>query len=200
MATIEHKGKSYEVDEDGFLLKGAEEWDENWVDYVKSVEGIADITDEHQKVIDALQEYYKKNGIAPMVRILSKTTGFPLKRIYELFPSGPGKGACKMAGLPEIHGRQPNQLSEVRRKTRFPIDGDPTAAIASGHDAASNYYHACAGYSYGMEVPGVRELRHEIRSFQPHVRRRVSLQRLWRNGAQCLLTILAPERGRGLCN
>ncbi len=87
MASIEHKGKSYEVDEDGFLLKGAEEWDENWVDYVKSVEGIVDITDEHQKVIDALQEYYKKNGIAPMVRILSKTTGFPLKRIYELFPS-----------------------------------------------------------------------------------------------------------------
>ena len=69
MASIEHKGKSYEVDEDGFLLKGAEEWDENWVDYVKSVEGIVDITDEHQKVIDALQEYYKKNGIAPMVRM-----------------------------------------------------------------------------------------------------------------------------------
>jgi dissimilatory sulfite reductase related protein len=104
MATIEHKGKSYEVDEDGFLLKGAEEWDENWVDYVKSVEGIVDITDEHQKVIDALQEYYKKNGIAPMVRILSKTTGFPLKRIYELFPSGPGKGACKMAETAETNG------------------------------------------------------------------------------------------------
>jgi tRNA 2-thiouridine synthesizing protein E len=104
MASIEHKGKSYEVDEDGFLLKGQEEWDENWVDYVKTVEGIAEITDEHQKVIDALQEYYKKNGIAPMVRILSKTTGFPLKRIYELFPSGPGKGACKMAGLPKPTG------------------------------------------------------------------------------------------------
>ena len=62
------------------------------------------MTDEHQKVIDSLQEYYKKNGIAPMVRILSKTTGFPLKRIYELFPSGPGKGACKMAGLPKPTG------------------------------------------------------------------------------------------------
>ncbi len=104
MATIEHNGKSYEVDEDGFLLNGAEEWDEDWVDYVKGVEGISDITDEHQKVIDALREYYKKNGIAPMVRILSKTTGFPLKRIYELFPSGPGKGACKMAGLPKPTG------------------------------------------------------------------------------------------------
>ncbi|MBT8328226.1 MAG: TusE/DsrC/DsvC family sulfur relay protein, partial [Desulfofustis sp.] len=40
----------------------------------------------------------------PMVRILSKTTGFQLKRIYELLPSGPGKGACKMAGLPKPTG------------------------------------------------------------------------------------------------
>jgi tRNA 2-thiouridine synthesizing protein E len=103
MPTIVHNGKSFEVDEDGFLLKG-DDWNPEWVDYVKGTEGIPELTDEHQKVIDALQEYYKKNGIAPMVRILSKTTGFPLKRIYELFPSGPGKGACKMAGLPKPTG------------------------------------------------------------------------------------------------
>ena len=58
----------------------------------------------HWKVINVLQDYYKKNGIAPMVRILSKVTGFKLKYIYELFPSGPGKGACKMAGLPKPTG------------------------------------------------------------------------------------------------
>lgn len=104
MATIEHNGTTYDVDEDGFLSNGNEDWDTNWVDYVKGVEGIGELTDEHQKVIDALQDYYKKNGIAPMVRILSKTTGYPLKRIYELFPSGPGKGACKMAGLPKPTG------------------------------------------------------------------------------------------------
>jgi tRNA 2-thiouridine synthesizing protein E len=103
MPTIEHKGNTYEVDEDGFLLNG-DEWNTDWVDYVKGVEGIPDVTDEHQKVIDTLKDYYKKNGIAPMVRILSKTTGYPLKRIYELFPSGPGKGACKMAGLPKPTG------------------------------------------------------------------------------------------------
>ena len=39
-----------------------------------------------------------------MVRIFSKVTGYPLKKIYELFPSGPGKGACKMAGLPKPTG------------------------------------------------------------------------------------------------
>jgi tRNA 2-thiouridine synthesizing protein E len=103
MPTLVHNGKSFEVDEDGFLLKG-DDFNQDWVDYVKGVEGIAEMTDEHVKVIDALQEYYKKNGIAPRVRILSKTTGFPLKRIYELFPSGPGKGACKMAGLPKPTG------------------------------------------------------------------------------------------------
>jgi dissimilatory sulfite reductase related protein len=104
MPTIEHNGKSFTVDEDGFLTTGMEEWNTEWVNYVKGVEGINDLTDEHWKVINTLQEYYKKNGIAPMVRILSKTTGFPLKRIYELFPSGPGKGACKMAGLPKPTG------------------------------------------------------------------------------------------------
>ncbi|MBI4792745.1 MAG: TusE/DsrC/DsvC family sulfur relay protein [Deltaproteobacteria bacterium] len=104
MATIEHAGNSYDVDEDGFLTKGMEEWNQGWVEYVKSLEGISELTDEHWKVINALQDYYKKNGIAPMVRILSKTTGYPLKRIYELFPSGPGKGACKMAGLPKPTG------------------------------------------------------------------------------------------------
>ena len=59
---------------------------------------------EKQKVLDFLQDYYKKNGIAPMVRILSKNTGYKLKEVYELFPSGPGKGACKMAGLPKPTG------------------------------------------------------------------------------------------------
>ena len=30
MASIEHNGKSYEVDEDGFLAKGMESWDEGY--------------------------------------------------------------------------------------------------------------------------------------------------------------------------
>ncbi|MFO7762083.1 MAG: TusE/DsrC/DsvC family sulfur relay protein [Thermodesulfobacteriota bacterium] len=104
MATVEHKGHTYEVDEDGFLTKGMEDWDTDWVDYVKTTEGIEELTEEHWKIINSLQDYFKKNGIAPMVRILSKTTGFPLKKIYELYPSGPGKGACKMAGLPKPTG------------------------------------------------------------------------------------------------
>ena len=51
-----------------------------------------------------LRDYYQKFGIAPMVRKLCKETGFKLKYIYELFPSGPAKGACKVAGLAKPTG------------------------------------------------------------------------------------------------
>ncbi|MFA6008942.1 MAG: TusE/DsrC/DsvC family sulfur relay protein [Desulfobacteraceae bacterium] len=101
--TVEFNGKSFEVDEDGFLLD-FNSFAPEWIEIVKKEEGIAELTAEHTMVIDVLQDYYKKNGIAPMVRVLSKLTNFKLKHIYELFPSGPGKGACKMAGLPKPTG------------------------------------------------------------------------------------------------
>jgi len=103
MADANVQEKTFEMDEDGFLLR-FEDWGPEWVNFVKESEGIAEITADHEKVVTFLQEYYKKNGIAPMVRILSKNTGFKLKEIYELFPSGPGKGACRMAGLPKPTG------------------------------------------------------------------------------------------------
>ena len=103
MPTVEYEGQSFNVDEDGFI-DDFNNWNKDWVKHVKQVEGIEELTEEHWKVIEVLQDYYKKNGIAPMVRILSKVTGFELKYIYELFPSGPGKGACKMAGLPKPTG------------------------------------------------------------------------------------------------
>lgn len=103
MPTVEFEGQVFNVDEDGFI-DDFKNWNETWVRYVKQLEGIEELTEDHWKVIKVLQDYYKKNGIAPMVRILSKVTGYSLKKIYELFPSGPGKGACKMAGLPKPTG------------------------------------------------------------------------------------------------
>ncbi len=103
MPTVEWMGKTFTVDEDGFIDSYAN-WCPEWVQYVKSQEGIEELTEDHKKIIEVLRDYYEKNGIAPMVRVLSKVTGFKLKQIYELFPSGPGKGACKMAGLPKPTG------------------------------------------------------------------------------------------------
>jgi TusE/DsrC/DsvC family sulfur relay protein len=103
MAEVDFNGEKFDIDEDGFILD-FNLWTKNWVQYVKQQEGIDELSEEHWLVINVLQDYYKKNGIAPMVRVLSKLTKFKLKHIYELFPSGPGKGACKMAGLPKPTG------------------------------------------------------------------------------------------------
>lgn len=103
MPAVEHMGKTFPVDEEGFLAD-MDLWGPEWVDYIRIQEDIDELNEDHWAVINMLQEYYKENGIAPMVRILANVTGFKLKYIYELFPSGPGKGACKMAGLAKPEG------------------------------------------------------------------------------------------------
>lgn len=103
MPTIEFQNKTFAVDEEEFL-ESFVDWSPEWVEYMRIKQGIGELTEEHWKLILVLQDYYKKYGIAPMVRILSKATGFQMKHIFELFPAGPGKGACKMAGLPKPKG------------------------------------------------------------------------------------------------
>lgn len=103
MPMIELAGRQLEVDEDGFIQDPAE-WNEIIADGLAKGEGVDSLTEEHWKVVKYLRDYYQKFEIAPMIRKLCKETGFPLKRIYELFPSGPAKGACKIAGLPKPTG------------------------------------------------------------------------------------------------
>jgi len=96
-------GTQIEVDEDGFIVN-PDLWNEAIVQVFGKLEGVEDLTEKHWKVINYLRDYYKQFGIAPMIRKLCKETGFTLKEIYELFPSGPAKGACKLAGLPKPTG------------------------------------------------------------------------------------------------
>jgi len=39
-----------------------------------------------------------------MIRILCRETRFDLRKIHQLFPTGPAQGACKVAGLPKPEG------------------------------------------------------------------------------------------------
>jgi tRNA 2-thiouridine synthesizing protein E len=96
-------GRAYNVDEDGFLQE-PEIWNDAVAKDFALSEGIEALTDNHWKVIHYLRNYYVEFGIAPMVRKICKETGFKLKDIYDLFPSGPAKGACKLAGLPKPTG------------------------------------------------------------------------------------------------
>ena len=103
MPTFEVEGRKYDVDEDGFLQE-PERWSDDVAKDFANSEGIDVLTEEHWKLIHYIRNYYVQFGIAPMVRKVCKETGLNLNRIYQLFPSGPAKGACKLAGLPKPTG------------------------------------------------------------------------------------------------
>jgi len=101
--TMEVGDVKCDLDEDGFL-QNTDVWCENVALALAKTEEVENISEDHWKVVNFLRDYYLKFGVAPMVRMLCKKTGFTLKEIYELFPTGPAKGACKVAGLPKPTG------------------------------------------------------------------------------------------------
>ncbi len=109
MPNIEVNGKSYETDEEGYLVNLAD-WNKDVADYIAKTENVA-MTDQHWEVVDFLRGYYDEYQIAPAVRVLTKAIGKKLgpekgnsQYLYELFPYGPAKQACKIAGLPKPTG------------------------------------------------------------------------------------------------
>ncbi len=109
MSALEVGGKSIELDEDGFLAN-IEDWSEEIALALAKTENV-DMTDAHWEVVNFLREYYAEYKIAPMIRILTKAIGKKLgkekgntKYLYELYPAGPAKQACKIAGLPKPTG------------------------------------------------------------------------------------------------
>lgn len=103
MGTCKLGGVDVEIDEDGFIQDPGC-WSEAVALDLAKTEGVEAMSEDHWKLVNYLRDYYQKFGMAPMVRKVIKETGFDQKRIYELFPSGPAKGACKVAGLPKPTG------------------------------------------------------------------------------------------------
>ncbi len=106
---IEVNGTVYETDEEGYLLN-LSDWNEDIGKELAKAENV-DMTPNHWEVVNFLRDYYNEYQIAPAVRVLTKAIGKQLgeekgnsKYLYELFPYGPAKQACKIAGLPKPTG------------------------------------------------------------------------------------------------
>ena len=109
MGSFELNGKTYDTDEEGYLTNIAD-WNEDVAAFLAKQENI-DLSQNHWEVINFLREYYTEYQIAPAIRVLTKAIGKKLgadkgnnKYLYELFPYGPAKQACKFAGLPKPTG------------------------------------------------------------------------------------------------
>ena len=102
-------GKTIDADEEGYLVN-INEWNEDLAALIAKDENVA-MSPEHWEVINFLREYYAEYQIAPAVRVLTKAISKKMgpdkgsnKYLYELFPYGPAKQACKIAGLPKPTG------------------------------------------------------------------------------------------------
>lgn len=103
MAKVVLGGQEIEIDEDGFIQE-PDKWNKDVAEDLAKAEKAYPMGEDHWKLVNYLRDYYVKYEIAPPVRMLVKQTGLDLKKIYELFPGGPAKGACKVAGLPKPTG------------------------------------------------------------------------------------------------
>ena len=109
MPSFELNGQTYETDEDGYLVN-LSDWSEAVAKHLAESETL-EMSSAHWEVVNFLREYYEEYKIAPMIRILTKAIGKKLgkekgntKYLYDLYPGGPAKQACKIAGLPKPTG------------------------------------------------------------------------------------------------
>ena len=103
MAFITVQDLQIEIDEDGFIQEPTK-WNEGVAVALAATEGVPELSERHWQLIRYLRDHYQKFGIAPMIRKMCKEVGMKLNEVYELFPTGPAKGACKAAGLPKPTG------------------------------------------------------------------------------------------------
>jgi tRNA 2-thiouridine synthesizing protein E len=106
---LEIKDTPLATDAEGYLLNLAD-WSPEVAGRLAEEEKIV-LIDAHWEVINFLRDYYAEYQIAPAVRVMTKAIGKQFgeekgnsKYLFELFPYGPAKQACKIAGLPKPTG------------------------------------------------------------------------------------------------
>ena len=100
-------GTELETDEQGYLLEP--NYSDEVVPVIAEAEGIT-LTDGHWKVVAYLRNEYREHGHTPNFRNMLKglaehLPGIDSKALYDLFPVGPAKQGCKVAGLPQPLGK-----------------------------------------------------------------------------------------------
>jgi tRNA 2-thiouridine synthesizing protein E len=105
----ELNGTTVEADEEGYIID-ISVWSPELAVLIAESENI-EMGNDAWEVVNFLRNYYEEYQIAPAVRVLTKAIKKSLgadkgnsKYLYELFPYGPAKQACKIAGLPKPTG------------------------------------------------------------------------------------------------
>ncbi len=103
---IEINGTPLVLTREGFLADHRQ-WNEQVAKVLASREGL-ELTEAHWEVIRFIRDYYLRVEHLPNMRIFVKAVAQALgedkgnsRYLHRLFPKGPLKYACKLAGLPK---------------------------------------------------------------------------------------------------
>ncbi len=103
MSTPTLAGSEVALDAEGFFLDPSQ-WTREMGEEIARANGIPQLTDRHWQVVDFMRKTYLETGSGPSIRALGKSSGVPIKELYELFPKGPAKLAAKIGGIPKPRG------------------------------------------------------------------------------------------------
>ncbi len=103
MPKIEFDKIEIEMDDSGFMIE-PKSWTKETAKMIAGYDGIDELTGDHWQILNLIRSHWEEHERAPMIRTLCNETGLTLKEIYKLFPRGPARGACRIAGLPKPEG------------------------------------------------------------------------------------------------
>ena len=94
------------TDDEGYLIDPAE-WSEDLAEVLAGKENI-NLTDAHWSAIRFMREFYQEHQVIPDVRFVTRhlaaSIGGSRNLVFELFPYGYVKQACKIAGMKRPRG------------------------------------------------------------------------------------------------
>lgn len=90
------------IDAEGYLIE-PQDWNEDLAAEFARQENIQ-LSDEHWMVVNFMREYFEEHQVAPDARFVIKHLNQNLEgalrnKLFELFPYGYVKQACKIAGM-----------------------------------------------------------------------------------------------------
>lgn len=97
MPTNTLNGRTFEVDDEGFLTR-REEWSE---DLAKDLAALIDIDldEDHLAPLRFMREDSATSGVTPTLRRMQTVGGYDVKTLFALFPGKPAKKMAWLAGL-----------------------------------------------------------------------------------------------------
>lgn len=97
MPTNTLNGRTFEVDEEGFLTR-REEWNEDLATDLAALIGI-ELDEAHLAPLRFMREDSSTSGVTPTLRRMQTVGGYDVKDLFALFPGKPAKKMAWLAGL-----------------------------------------------------------------------------------------------------